>query len=168
MPTHVTLNFEKHAFTPSAIAGMTGVSPDMQRDLRHKGFLANYGAMGDDQRWKYSLRDMIAFAAAFRLIKTGWHRHSACACAWTFAHAILAEIVGAEIPIRYVAHLIDAGSPSDDFSMRGTVTMEAKTLAEIEAGPSFDRAEILDLKYLAQRLPDDLKEFIADVEVNFD
>lgn len=160
------MNFERPVFAPSTAAGFGSINADMQRDLRHKGYLTNYGMMGEDQRWKYSFRDIVALAVAGRLIETGWHRHTSCALAWTYAPVVFGFLRGASIGIRYVAHLIDAGQEKDGMKLSGTVSLEYRSLAEMDSGPSFDRAEIIDLKYIANCLHPDLKDLAKEITVD--
>ena len=158
------VNFEKYMFPPKAVAILTGVSADAQRDFRHKGLLENFGESNEGGRWKYSFRDLIAFDAADWLMSTKWHRHAACAVAWTEAPTIFGFMRGADVPAmphRYLAVLHDY-QRDGDMGLGGEVLTRCKTLAEMDSGPSFGRADLIDLKFLATRINDDLKDLAKE------
>lgn len=155
----MTVKFAQHALTPSTVEKLSTVSPDAQRDWRRLGFLENYGA-SEAGRWKYSVRDAVAFWIASRLIETGFDRHIACLCGWSAAPEVCVLMQGKTPFYRYIVHLHQA---CDGLGLLGTSAVNLKSLDELSAH-EFDRADVIDLGRIASAAPVGLKEIAADVE----
>lgn len=148
-------------FSPSDIETLTGWSPDGQRDLRRKGLLSNYGTATETGRWKYSVRDVVAFWIASRL----HHRHDGLdlttlfAVSWTNAPTVIALIKG-DAAQRYLAKLDRKEEIGDNMMMSHAEIVTFADLSEL-AGRAFDQAHVIDFKHLADTAPDRIKQVIC-------
>jgi len=145
-------------FTPAEIEAYTRWTPEATRDLRHKGFLSNYGSQSDAGRWKYSIRDLIAFWMADHLRDAGFPVHQLLATSWTSAEAVINLLQGITAGERYVAFLFTI-TALDDGDVSGWTVVRVRSLAEIEAQHSFAKADILDLKAIAEAVPEKIRYF---------
>jgi hypothetical protein len=148
----------KEFYTPAEVEALTQWTPVGQRDLRHKGFLSNYGAQTKTGRWTYSARDVVAFWVARSLHGFGFDLATLFAVSWTNAETVMRFAKGGHAT-RYVAFLID-GYRGDGIA-HGTSVVSHNTLAEIEALYTFDKVDAVDLKHIGETLPDHIRAILV-------
>jgi hypothetical protein len=143
-------------FSPGSVEIFSGVSTDVQRDWRRRGFLSNYGMQLESGRWVYSLRDTGAFWLATRLMKTGCELRFACDLAWTHLPTFL-DILRGKGKTRFVAVLHD----EDAEGLGGRELVGFSSWQELE-GRNFHKAEVIDLRRIAETAPDHIRRGLLD------
>lgn len=150
-------------FSPSDVAELIGWKPDGQRDMRAKGYISNYGTQTSGGHWKYSNRDLMAFWIASHLHEGKRHNlHELFVRAWHIAPTIIEAVRGNGIARYFVVGWEAAG----DTKGGGGTTL----IGMIDAidGPdlngvdvSFDVAEVIDLRRLAEAVPAGIRDIIT-------
>jgi len=155
----------RRTYTPAQIEDLAGVVPEATRVWRARGILSNYGVLGENGRWLFSLRDLVGFYIARRLgddvmRNTGLDVAAALGIGWTNAPTVIDRVKGGAAAERYVAFLHRAAGTHAD-GLGGTEVRTARHLRQFEDEP-FDRLEAIDLWYIAATLPQPLRGYIAD------
>lgn len=148
----------KLVFSPAEIGELTGWVPDAQRDLRHKEFLSNYGFQTESGRWKYTVRDLVAFWTATHLRDSGMPLHQLLATCWTNAQHVMnfmndETYTGA----RYVAFLYNSEMSVDQMSSVGWEVVKVAELGHLELFHKFSKADLIDLKTVAAAVPETIR-----------
>lgn len=149
-------------FTPAQISDLTNLEPEVLRNWRMRGFMRNYGLEGENGRWLYSLRDLVAFWIADRLTEQRTiERHQALATGWGQAPVFIAFMTGeASAPHRYVAFIETSRAEEGQMRSSGTELVCSKTLAELER-LAFDLMVVIDLQHLADTAPKAIKAAVV-------
>ncbi|MCB1335059.1 MAG: hypothetical protein KDK26_15765 [Roseivivax sp.] len=146
-------------FSPSEIEELTGWPVASQRDLRRRGLIRNYGEATNGGRWRYDLRDLVAFYVAFRLHAPGTEGlwlSTILATSWTNAPKVIAEIRGERAPGHLLVFQIIR---PHDMEAGGSHLIEASSTAEIVEG-NFDEAHIINYRHIAETARADIKKLI--------
>lgn len=144
-----------YVYTPGEIEGLTGWHTAGQRDLRLKGYLANYGQKGENGRWLYSARDVVAFYVASILHerdRNGVRLHEIFAQSWTNAEHVAALASGKNAPRYFVVGYMREKGPMDGAILLGAEAMTASSFDEISA-KGFYAFDVFDLSKIAELLP---------------
>ena len=142
-------------FPPAAVEKLAGVTTDSQRDLRHRGCLTGYGQQISN-RWHYSAKDVIAFWISKRLMNTGFGRHQSCRIARSHVGDVLEYLKGTKDSISMV---VLVHSAEEDEVSEGYWVVD--DFSEIQLR-EFERADVINLQYLADQVPTVLRETIAE------
>lgn len=142
-------------FRPNEVAILTGWRGPVLNQLRFKGALNNYGTLIGGKSWCYSLRDVAALWIASQLhgCRDVFDIRTLFAVAWTNAPKLL-DFLRDRPSQRYVAILHDNPRCSGDVG--GSSVIELSSLEDLGAS-NFDVAQIVDLKHLADTMPDDVR-----------
>lgn len=149
-------------FSPAEIQELTEWTPDAQRDLRHKGFLSNYGFQTKGGRWKYTTRDLVAFGMAMHLREAGLPIQQVMGTSWTQANQVMNIIHQKDLYSgnRFVAFLFRVTLMDDRMTMYGWDVIEIRSVAELDATKPFSKADLIDLKTVAGAAPDKVKSYV--------
>ena len=155
----------RRTYTPAQIEELAGVVPEATRVWRARGILSNYGVLGENGRWLFSLRDLVGFYIAKRLgddvmRNTGLDVAAALGIGWANAPTVIDRVRGGAAAERYVASLHRAAGTHTG-GLTGTEFRTGRHLGQLEDEP-FDRLEVIDLWYIADTLPQPLRGYIAD------
>lgn len=147
-------------FSPADVEELTGWHAQGQRDMRHKGYLENYGTLGDNGRWRYSKRDLIAFWIAGVLYERE-RRDLAqtLAQSWTMAEHVLARVEARPAP-QFVVFGWKTERLAGGLTLSGTEFAYFNSLDDASRS-GFVHLEVTDLKALAALASDRLIEALA-------
>jgi hypothetical protein len=79
-------------YTQSEASLLTGISQDVLRDWRRRGFLDGFGELAENGRWKYSLHDIIILSIARALEPNGQPISSLLYMAWQLVLPVINEV----------------------------------------------------------------------------
>lgn len=149
--------FTEHNLSPGAVATLTQPTTDLQRNYRARGMLDGFGAADDAGRWKYSLRDVVAFWIGDRLHMNGlgMDRRDALMNGNALADTVITRFLRRHAGMtdetaRYAVTVSDGhaqeGKASGLTSLR---TSDLSSLAEHD----FDALTVIDCERLAATIP---------------
>lgn len=142
--------------SPSELADLTEPTPELQRNYRAREMLDDIGTAGDNGRWKYSLRDVVAIWISDKLCwgghmdrRTALRRGSGAA--EKVINAFLAwRSGGTPVCKRYI--VLATGAESGAHSV--------DNLSELD-GFNFYKAEVMDLWELAKDVPEEIGALLS-------
>ena len=118
MPDHL-FNSEPH-MPPAKLAEVTGLSADMQRDWRRRGYIENLGTQGSNGRWEYDWADALYVYLMRQMYDGGCELSRALMFAVTLSPDVLLHAVKARYPgkvsprFRYYRFQIDERGRLED------------------------------------------------------
>lgn len=119
-----------YSLTPTEVADISDVPPDVIRDWRHRGLIDVYGIQHENGRWSYSMRDAVALGLAMKLIHAAKiDRAKAASLGYTLAPHVIRALKGEPFP-AYLASIYTE-EPS---GLVGWEFREVSSLAEISHG----------------------------------
>ncbi len=152
--------------TPMEIEKLTTWSADALREMRRRGFLSNYGEETEGGRWRYSLRDLVAFDIASRLWQRtgeGFMLQTCFALAWTNAPHVIDLIRGKAAPACVAVLNQSRPFPSKEVDLRygGSEVVTLSGIAEL-AERDFDDAHIINLNRIAETTSLKVKAYVIE------
>lgn len=145
-------NSDPH-LSPAKLAGITGVSADMQRDWRRRGYISNLGTQSENGRWLYDWYDAWVLYLMRQMYEGGCELSRAQSFATTVGQDVMLFAVEAQYPGKafpqhryYLFQQDPRGRPEDG----GWLAVRCRTLSNLEAKPI---RFLVDCVALANELP---------------
>ncbi|GAB1378653.1 hypothetical protein [Pararhodobacter aggregans] len=177
---------DTYIHTPAAVQELSGWSAELIRDYRLKRYLESYGKKGENGRWLYSGRDMVAFWAAAILHGRGKavdipgerlpgqrerpiDLYALFDHSWIIAEFVAKHIAGREAPVYWgfgdVTREKVMTPWGEGLSLHEPVRFRADTLTQIEKLNLY-ALDLVNTKALASFAPPKLISMVA--AMNFD
>ncbi|WP_099828228.1 hypothetical protein [Oceaniglobus indicus] len=156
--------FAKYNLSPGAVASFTEPTPDLQRNYRQREMMGGIGQLGENGRWSYCLKDLVAIWISDRLSQRGraMDRRDALrygnAFAGTVIRAFLAFSGGRNPGKERYTVVVNDGHPVEG-QAHGMSLRTVNSIAEIEEY-KFDFVQVFDTWRLAKTIPDDIKTLL--------
>lgn len=167
-----------HIYTPADVQSVSWWSPELLRDYRLKGYLDTYGRKGENGRWLYSGRDLVAFWVAEVLHGRGKRMDMAVKGerpidlrrlfdhSWIIAEHVAKHIVGIEAPIFWghgdVRREKGISQWGETLSLNYPIRFKANTYEQIAALDLY-AMDIVNMKTLASFAPSALCKVVASM-----
>lgn len=166
------MSLSEPKYQPSEIETLTGFGPQQLREWRRLGFLDGFGYLDEKGRWKYSLREAVAFAICSQLRGVGLDGGIAIKVAKDFSFMILlfAKIQASrDAPYRYLAiwnnEVLPPSQRQFPFDpLAPFATYPAQNLEEIDRFVNASAPIILDANKVATCFPDALTTALLEAK----
>lgn len=156
--------------SPAEFARVTGVSPDMQRDWRRRGYIDDIGTMQKNGRWKYDWSDAFLIFIARKIVANGFELTLSLRIANTIAPFVLFQA-------QHQWGIYSTDGRNKRFfrvfkdpakEVEGYDDWTAKTTMYLDDGSGVAASILVDAHMIAYQLPEDFKPaMVKAAEITF-